>query len=104
MSDQPLWRRSPGRVRAARGMAFLAAANRRQQLSLAGYRDLHAWSVKHHDLCWGLLCDFGAVIGEKGARLAVDLDAMPGLKFFPDAKLNFAENLLRRTDARDALV
>ena len=29
---------------------------------------------------------------------------MPGAKFFPDAKLNFAENLLRRTDARDALV
>jgi acetoacetyl-CoA synthetase len=44
------------------------------------------------------------VIGGKGARLATDLDAMPGAKFFPDAKLNFAENLLRRTDAREALV
>jgi acetoacetyl-CoA synthetase len=85
-------------------MAFLGEANRRHQLSLAGYRDLHAWSVKHPDLFWDLLWDFGGVIGEKGARLAVDLDAMPGAKFFPDAKLNFAENLLRRTDARDALV
>jgi acetoacetyl-CoA synthetase len=85
-------------------MAFLGEANRRHQLSLAGYRDLHAWSVKHPDLFWDLLWDFGGVIGEKGARLAVDLDAMPGVKFFPDAKLNFAENLLRRTDARDALV
>ena len=82
----------------------MGEANRRHQLSLAGYRDLHAWSVKHPDLFWDLLWDFGGVIGEKGARLAIDLDAMPGAKFFPDARLNFAENLLRRTDARDALV
>jgi len=104
MSDQPLWSPSPERVRATRVMAFLGEANRRHQLSLAGYRDLHAWSVKRPDLFWDLLWDFGGVIGEKGARLAIDLDAMPGAKFFPDAKLNFAENLLRRTDARDALV
>jgi acetoacetyl-CoA synthetase len=104
MSDQPLWSPTPERVRATRVVAFLGEANRRHQLSLAGYRDLHAWSVKHPDLFWDLLWDFGGVIGEKGARLAIDLDAMPGAKFFPDAKLNFAENLLRRTDARDALV
>jgi acetoacetyl-CoA synthetase len=104
MSDQPLWSPPPERVRATRVMAFLGEANRRHQLSLAGYRDLHAWSVKHPDLFWDLLWDFGGVIGEKGARLAIDLDAMPGAKFFPDAKVNFAENLLRRTDARDALV
>ncbi|MBV8744361.1 MAG: acetoacetate--CoA ligase [Xanthobacteraceae bacterium] len=104
MSDQPLWSPSPERVRATRVMAFLGEANRRHQLSLVGYRDLHAWSVKHPDLFWDLLWDFGGVIGEKGARLAIDLDAMPGAQFFPDAKLNFAENLLRRTDARDALV
>jgi acetoacetyl-CoA synthetase len=85
-------------------MAFLGEANRRHQLGLASYRDLHAWSVKHPELFWDLLWDFAGVIGEKGARLATDLDAMPGAKFFPDAKLNFAENLLRRTDARDALV
>ncbi len=104
MSDQPLWSPSPERVRATRVMAFLSEANRRHQLSLAGYRDLHAWSVKHPDLFWDLLWDFGGVVGEKGRRLAIDLDAMPGAKFFPDAKLNFAENLLRRTDAREALV
>jgi acetoacetyl-CoA synthetase len=104
MSDQPLWSPSPERVRGTRVMAFLGEANRRHQLGLAGYGDLHAWSVKHPDLFWDLIWDFGGVIGEKGARLAIDLDAMPGAKFFPDARLNFAENLLRRTDAREALV
>ena len=100
MSDQPLWCPSPDRVRATRVMAFLGEANRRHRLGLASYRDLHAWSVKHPDLFWDLLWDFAGVIGEKGARLAINLDAMPGAKFFPDAKLNFAENLLRRTTAR----
>jgi acetoacetyl-CoA synthetase len=104
MSDQPLWSPSPERVRATRVMAFVGEANRRHQLRLATYRDLHAWTVKHPGLFWDLLWDFGGVIGDKGARLATDLDAMPGAKFFPDAKLNFAENLLRRTDAREALV
>jgi hypothetical protein len=86
------------------GHGFCGEANRRHQLSLATFRDLHAWTVKHPGLFWDLLWDFGGVIGDKGARLATDLDAMPGAKFFPGAKLNFAENLLRRTDAREALV
>ena len=44
------------------------------------------------------------VIGEKGGRLLIDGDKMPGAKFFPDAQLNFAENLLRKKGAGDALV
>jgi hypothetical protein len=79
MSDQPLWSPSPERVRATRVMAFVGEANRRHQLSLATYRDLHAWTVKHPGLFWDLLWDFGGVIGDKGARLATDLDAMTSL-------------------------
>jgi acetoacetyl-CoA synthetase len=88
MSDQPLWSPSPERVRATQVMAFLGEANRRHQLDLASYRDLHAWSVKHPDLLW----DFGGVIREKGARLAVDLDAMPGAKFFRRPRLSSRRN------------
>ena len=40
--------------------------------------------------------DFGGIRGEKGSRVAADLDRMPGARFFPDATLNFAENCLRR--------
>ncbi len=36
--------------------------------------------------------------------MLVDGDRMPGASFFPDARLNFAENLLRRYDDADALV
>jgi acetoacetyl-CoA synthetase len=104
MSDKPLWSPSPERIEATQVMAFLRETNRRHGLRLASYADLHGWSVANPALFWDQLWDFCGVIGEKGARRVADLEAMPGAKFFPDAKLNFAENLLRRSDDRDALV
>src|SRR5262245_57899330 len=104
MSDQPLWSPSPERVNATQVMAFLRESNRRHQLHLKNYSELHAWSVQIPDLFWDQLWEFCSVIGEKGIRRAINLDVMPEAAFFPDAKLNFAENLLRRSDDRDALV
>jgi acetoacetyl-CoA synthetase len=47
-------------------------------------------------------CD---VIAEtRGERVVIDKDRMPGARWFPDARLNFAENLLRRRDDATALV
>ncbi len=68
------------------------------------YAALHAWSVAHSEEFWNLVWDFCGVIGQKGARTVVDAERMPGARWFPDAKLNFAENLLRRNDDTDALV
>ena len=99
MSGKPLW--TPDPARAARtGMAqFMARAG--------GFRDyaaLHRWSVEQRDEFWSLLWDFCGVRGEKGARVLVDGDRMPGARWFPDAKLNFARNLLREPDDGDAIV
>ena len=41
---------------------------------------------------------------QKGQRFLIDADKMPGAQFFPEASLNFAENLLRRNDDSDAMV
>src|SRR5258708_23585541 len=48
--------------------------------------------------------DFGGVIGTKGGRVGVDMDRMPGARFFPDATLNFAENVLRRDTDSPAII
>ena len=93
MSEMPLWTPGPDRVASSQVMAFMAEANRRHGSSLKNYRELHAWSVAHPDAFWNLVWDFCGIQGDKGARL-MDGDAMPGAKFFPDARLNFAENLL----------
>jgi len=102
--EQPLWRPSPERVAKTQVMAVVAEANRRHGLKLANYRDLHAWSIAHAAEFWDLIWDYCGVGGEKGGRRLIDGDKMPGAQFFPDARLNFAENLLAKPGTGDALI
>jgi acetoacetyl-CoA synthetase len=104
MASQPLWRPSPERVAHSQLAAFRAEANRRHGLALADFRELHAWSVAQIADFWDLVWDFCGIVGEKGERRLTDGDRMPGARFFPDAKLNFAENLLARPGNGDALI
>jgi acetoacetyl-CoA synthetase len=71
----------------------------------APYHDLHAFSIAHRDTFWRAVWEFCGVIGDPGPadRVLVD-DAMPGARYFPDARLNFAENVLRGRGEEDALV
>ena len=64
------------------------------------YEDLHAWSVKNKGDFWKAVWDFTDVIGESGSiNFISNPDApMTGAQFFPEAKLNLAENLLRGND------
>jgi acetoacetyl-CoA synthetase len=59
------------------------------------YTGLHRWSLARRDAFWSRVWEFCGVIGERGARTLVDGGKMPGARWFPDARLNFAENLLR---------
>ena len=98
MNEQPLWTPRPERVADSQMMTFMGKVNARHGLTLAGFRALHAWTVANPDLFWDAIWDYCDVIGEKGSRLLVDGDKMPGARFFPDARLNFAENLIRDRD------
>ena len=103
----PLWQPSPDRVVEANVTAFaqrIAAATGR---SLPDYTSLWEWSIEHKEAFWRAVWDQCGIIGERGQRTLVDGDRMPGARWFPDARLNFAENLLGRRagdDAADALV
>ncbi|MBX6329984.1 MAG: acetoacetate--CoA ligase [Pseudolabrys sp.] len=103
-TDRPLWRPRPEQVANSHIAAFMAEANRRHGLTLGDYRALHAWSVAHSADFWDLVWDFCGVLGEKGERRLVDGERMPGARFFPDARLNFAENLLRAQGAEAAII
>jgi acetoacetyl-CoA synthetase len=101
---QPLWTPSPERVAGSELTRFRKAANERFDLRLGDYRALHAWSVENRAEFWELIWDFCGVIGDKGVRRLLDGDRMPGARFFPDARLNFAENLMRRHDGTPAIL
>jgi len=67
------------------------------------FKTLHQASIDDRGLFWSSIWDFFKVIGDKGERSLIE-DHMPGASFFPDAKLNFAENLLRSSNNTDAIV
>ena len=101
----PLWKPSKARIAAANLTAFRHSAERRWGVECADYDALHRWSVTHPEQFWTTLWDFAGVVAEKrGERVLADANKMPGAKWFPDARLNFAENLLRSHDTADALV
>ncbi|HUI98910.1 MAG TPA: acetoacetate--CoA ligase [Usitatibacter sp.] len=104
MTDKPLWNPPPERIAGANVTAFTKLVNDRHGLSLADYASLHAWSVANLEDFWRALWDYAGVIGERGERVLVDASKMPGARFFPDATLNFAENLLRHRRQSDAIV
>jgi len=99
----PLWTPSPERVAETALRRFMDFLGERVGRRFADYADIHAFSIAEREAFWSALWDFCGVIGEKGERVLVD-DRMPGARFFPDARLNFAENLLRRNGASEAMV
>ena len=105
-STPPIWQPSARRIAATRLTAFTKAADKRWNRRLAGadYSTLHAWSIDHPEEFWTSVWEFGGVIGEMGSTVVVDREKMPGARWFPEARLNFAENLLCRHIDGDALV
>jgi acetoacetyl-CoA synthetase len=105
MPASPLWSPAPERVASAEITRFIAEVNRRHATAIRDYDALWRWSVENLEAFWVAVWDFcGVKAAARGERVLVDGDRMPGARFFPDARLNFAENLLRRTDASDAIV
>jgi acetoacetyl-CoA synthetase len=103
-SEQPLWEPDPARIEAAAITRFARMAIGDWGLRLNNYPAFYRWSIEHPEQFWRSVWKFGEVRGEQGARTLIDGGKMPGARFFPDGRLNFAENLLRRRDAADALV
>ena len=100
-----LWQPSADRVADANITRFAALVRERHGLSAVDYAALHRWSIENRAAFWSALWDYAEIIGDRGdGPVLVDGDRMPGAKWFPGARLNFAENLLRRRDDAPAIV
>src|SRR3954469_12035664 len=100
-----LWRPSERAVEEAQVTQFARQVVRKRRLELNGYPDFYRWSVERPEAFWSDTWDFcGVRAARKGATVLVDGDKMPGARWFPEARLNFAENLMRRGDRGDAFV
>ena len=104
MTSEALWQPSADTIANARMTDFLQQVNTEKGLALANYHDLYQWSVDNDESFWSMIWDYFDVIGKKGSTAVADKEKMPGAKWFPEAKLNFAENLLRHKDNKIALI
>jgi acetoacetyl-CoA synthetase len=96
---EPLWRPSPERIAAANLTRFC------RKIGVPDMAALYRWSIAEPEAFWRAVWDFAGVIGEGPGRIGIENPGlMPGARFFPEARLNYAENLLRRRDDADALV
>jgi acetoacetyl-CoA synthetase len=100
-----MWRPSPERIAASNLTAFMKAASAVAGRSFADYSALWRWSVEDPGAFWRLVWTWSGVIGDGPGEPSVEnIGKMPGAKFFPQARLNFAENLLRKNDGSTAFV
>ena len=102
--QRPLWQPSQNQINKSNLSRFIEVVNHDYQLNLTGYDDLHAWSIQHSELFWQAIWSFANIKGDLGERLLTNPEQMPGAQFFPDGKLNFAENLLSQRNDKDAII
>jgi len=84
---------------------FTDFVNRKYSLRLESYRQLYKWSIERIPDFWATLWEFVDIRASRPCDEVVDdLGKFPGARWFPGAKLNFAENLLRYRDGHSAFV
>nr|MBA3297678.1 acetoacetate--CoA ligase [Acidobacteriota bacterium] len=83
-AETPLWSPSADRVAEARVTGFMRYVESQWQIDVGDYAALFAFSIERPDAFWRSVWDFCAVIGDAGERVVIDLDRMPGARFFPD--------------------
>jgi len=117
MTEQPLWAPSPERVASANLTGFMAQVRARtSDQSIVDFDSLHDWSIREPETFWAEVWRFFGVWASQGGPdsptetilLGRDRVAPPdptlGPKWFLETRLNFAANLLRYDDDREAII
>jgi acetoacetyl-CoA synthetase len=96
-----LWQPSPARRDNANITRFMAAVRKAYGVEVGTYAALYQWSVENPAAFWDLLWEFAGIKAtRKGEIVLAEPHKMPGARWFPESRLNYAENLLRRQDER----
>lgn len=100
-----LWEPSQERRKNANMPTFIDFVNARYKQTFHSYWELCDWSINKIADFWASVWDFVEIKASKGYETVVDdLSRFPGAKWFPGARLNFAENILKYRDNHVAFV
>jgi acetoacetyl-CoA synthetase len=99
-----LWTPSPERVQQSNVAAFMRWLRRERGLDFGDYQALWRWSVNDLDAFWQAVWDYCGVRASTPPRAVLGRRAMPGAEWFPGARLNYAEHVLRHERTRPEAV
>ncbi len=100
----PLWTPSEAFKAAQPLTHFIEWCATREARRFADYDAFYSWSVEDRAAFWSAVWDYCGVVGDKGVVALADDGDMLKTRFFPQAQINFAENLLAHAGDGDALV
>ena len=105
VTNPVLWSPSDERVKSSQMYKFMEIINEKNNVDIQNFTDLHTWSIKDKADFWSAIWDFFAIKGSKGNEPFVDpINQIPGSKFFPNGKVNYAENMLSGDVSGPAIV
>jgi acetoacetyl-CoA synthetase len=103
---KPIWTPSPERLESHQLSKYAGYVASRYGVDFRfDYSALHRWSVTQPAQFWTSVIEFTGVVCEGELSPAiVDADRLPGARWFPNLRLNFAENLLRHPASQPAII
>lgn len=101
---QPLWTPSQERINGTILHRFMDVVANRYGKTFDGYDNLWQWSVDELELFWRAVWDFCEVAGEHSEEVLRNGDDLFNSEFFPNAELNYAENLLKGAQSEPVII
>ncbi|MBM9576432.1 acetoacetate--CoA ligase [Leptospira sp. 201903070] len=102
---QELWAPSSQQIESSNLIRYQKFLKEKKGLSFANFEELRSWSVEDVGAFWESIWNFSSFVHSKTYEIAYKKgENFTDSLFFPGAKLNFAENLLRRKDSFPALI
>tara|TARA_Y100000296_G_scaffold87245_1_gene131171 strand:+ start:202471 stop:204456 length:1986 start_codon:yes stop_codon:yes gene_type:complete len=100
----PLWSPSQSAVENSNMFKFKTYLEKKYNVTLPDYPSFYFWSIEHAEDFWSEYWDYAGLIGDKGNVVIANKDQIEQAKFFPEARINYAENMLKRRDEAPAII
>lgn len=91
--NKPLWRASKQRVNDSNLSDFLKFINFKEDYD---FKKIWKWSVLNPKIFWSKFWDYSKIIGHKGKKIIEENKVFNKTIFFPDSKINYTENILKK--------
>ena len=100
-----LWSPSANEIENTQAWGFMQEVNQEFETKLTNFHELYQWSCEFPESFWDLFWKYSSIIAERNPTEALkNGEDFLGSEWFPDARLNFAKNLLSERSDNPAIV